>query len=441
MNIFELIKTLEKTPSTNEKVSILSKYPDPSTLTTYLKYSLNPLVNYYVRKIPEYTSHDIPTLTFVEGMRHIFNNLTTRKFTGHAALNLLANTLASVPTKEAHLLERMVLKDLRCGVNIGLVNKAFKGLINEYPCLLATPYDEKSSKYVTYPAIVQTKEDGGRINAIVDVVKGTVEFFSRNGKEVTIHNEKMVHHLQALAGLHLDFYSKTVFDGELLAVTPQGIADRQTGNGLFTKAIRGTITPQESMLLRIRLWDYVDYEVFSGNKPSTEKYCDKVMELQHALDKLDSTFIEMVTTYHVNNLEEVDKILQEHYDRGLEGVILKDRTLIWEDKRSKKQLKFKAENTADLIVTNWEEGEGKYAGMLGALECETSDGMLIVSVSGFDDNQRQNLKPEDVVGKIIEVKYNSITKNKKNDKYSLFLPRFVQFRDDKYVANKFEELK
>ena len=45
------------------------------------------------------------------------------------------------------------------------------------------------------------------------------------------------------------------------------------------------------------------------------------------------------------------------------------------------------------------------------------------------------MKPEDIVGKIITVKYNEVIQDKKKDKKSLFLPIFVEIRLDKTKAD------
>jgi hypothetical protein len=44
---------------------------------------------------------------------------------------------------------------------------------------------------------------------------------------------------------------------------------------------------------------------------------------------------------------------------------------------------------------------------------------------------------EDIVGKIITVKYNEVIQDKNKDKKSLFLPIFEEIRLDKTVADQF----
>jgi DNA ligase-1 len=125
---------------------------------------------------------------------------------------------------------------------------------------------------------------------------------------------------------------------------------------------------------------------------------------------------------------------------GQEGIILKDLSGIWEDKRSKSQIKFKGELECDLRIVGIEEGTGKYAGMLGAILCESSDGVIKVRVgSSFSDDQRKNLGKE-IIDKIAAIKYNTRIKNKAGEE-SLFLPIILEIRDDKEVADSSKEIK
>ena len=75
------------------------------------------------------------------------------------------------------------------------------------------------------------------------------------------------------------------------------------------------------------------------------------------------------------------------------------------------------------------------------MQLESACGKLKVGVgSGFNDNDRETIKP-DVVGKIITIKYNAIVDDKTKDTKSLFLPIFLEIREDKDTADVLEGLK
>jgi len=140
---------------------------------------------------------------------------------------------------------------------------------------------------------------------------------------------------------------------------------------------------------------------------------------------------------YVDNLEQAQQYYQEALANGEEGIMLKTVTHLWQDKRSNELVKFKCEKLCELRVTDWLEGTGKYEGFLGKLSCVSECGELEVNVgSGFSDHFRQTVKPEDIIGKIITVKFNEVIESEdKPGKYSLFLGRFIEIRDDKDIAD------
>jgi len=61
----------------------------------------------------------------------------------------------------------------------------------------------------------------------------------------------------------------------------------------------------------------------------------------------------------VEPLAEEQDIFQGYLAEGFERIILKDGAGVWEDKRSKTQIKFKGELECDLKIVAVEEGKGK----------------------------------------------------------------------------------
>ena len=224
-----------------------------------------------------------------------------------------------------------------------------------------------------------------------------------------------------------------VFDGELLVKTDGKVADRQTGNGILSKAGKGTISEEEAKLVTATVWDVIPYAFF------TDGYCPVLYStrfdrLKQCIEKTKPKHIELVPSLMVDSLDEAKAIFEQYLIDGKEGIILKTLNGEWEDKRSKNQIKFKGELECDLVVTGIEPGTGKYAGMLGSLICASSDNVITVNVgSGLKDEQRQSLG-SNTIGKVVAVKYNARIKNKDGGE-SLFLPIFVEIRDDKTEAD------
>jgi hypothetical protein len=434
MNINEFLNSLAENASRNFKIEQLNAQSDNETLREVIRLALDPFTQFYQRKIPEYTTDKHQT-SLDQAMLALYD-LKERVVTGNAAIEYLRMLLSSVSADDAKVLERIIAKDLKCGVDVSTANKVWSGLIPEYPCMLCSPFEQKLVDKIKFPAYAQMKMDGMRFNAIVR--DGKVEFRSRNGKQILLLGN-LEAEFAALAG-SID----CVFDGELLVMLDgdHQFADRQTGNGILNKANKGTISAKEAALVHATVWDLIPYVQFiDGYCPTPYSKRYSTLQAIIAKQKADGKKIWNVTSTIVETLEEAQEIFQGYLAEGFEGIILKDGSGVWEDKRSKTQIKFKGELECDLKIVAVEEGKGKAVGMLGAIICESADGIVKVNVgSGFNDVQRKQYWKENLVDKIVAVKYNSRIKNKAGEE-SLFLPVFIELRDDKDVADNSKVIK
>ena len=434
MNINKFLDGLAANASRNFKIEQLNANSDNEVLREVIRLALDPFTQFYQRKIPEYTTDKHQT-SLDQAMLALYD-LKERVVTGNAAIEYLRMLLSSVSADDAKVLERIISKDLKCGVDVSTANKVWSGLIPEYPCMLCSPFEQKLVDKIKFPAYAQMKMDGMRFNAIVR--DGKCEFRSRNGKEILL-----------LGNLEQEFISLAgsfdcVFDGELLVMLEgdHQFADRQTGNGILNKANKGTISAKEAALVHATVWDLIPYVQFIDGycgSPYSKRY--STLQAIVAKQKSDGRKIWNVTSTIVETLEEAQEIFQGYLAEGFEGIILKDGAGVWEDKRSKTQIKFKGELECDLKIVAVEEGKGKAVGMLGAIICESADGIVKVNVgSGFNDAQRKQYWKENLVDKIVAVKYNSRIKNKAGED-SLFLPVFIEIRNDKDIADKSKDIK
>ena len=434
MNLNLFFESLADNSSRNFKIDQLNANCDNEVLREVVRLALDPFTQFYQRKIPTYKTDSVTTT--LENALGALYDLSSRSVTGNAAIEYLRMLLSSVSADDAKVLERIIQKDLKCGVQVSTANAVWSGLIREYPVMLCTGYEQKLVDKIKFPAYAQLKMDGMRFNAIVK--DGKVEFRSRNGKELNLLGN-LEKEFAALAG-DID----CVFDGELLIMDKDDyqFMDRQTGNGILSKANKGTISAEEAAMVHATVWDVIPYAYF------TDGYCptpyatrfsslDMLIKKQSSKDKK----IWLVTSDIVETLEQATEIFNGYLAQGLEGIILKDGSGVWEDKRVKHQIKFKGELECDLKIVDVEEGTGKYEGMLGAIVCESSDGIVKVNVgSGFNDAHRKSLKKKDLVGKVVAIKYNARIKNKLGDE-SLFLPIFIEVREDKDVADSSKDIK
>lgn len=427
MSILEILDSIAADNSRNAKLSIIGNHKQNTLLQRVVRLAYDPLTQFYIRAIPHYTPRGTTDLNAALDQLQLLSN---RVVTGNAASVHLSTVLGSLSQSDAEVVKRIIAKDLRIGASASTFNKVWPGLVPDFPCMLCSAYDDKLLNKIKFPALAQKKEDGMRFNAIVR--NGGVEFRSRNGKEINLcgflESEFVV-----LAG-----GADVVFDGELLVYSPDGVCNRQTGNGILNQANKGTITPEDAARVHAHIWDVIPLDDFQRGvckTPYAERWGALLKKSRFALPK-----IHYVETHEVANREEATTLFQKYLSDGAEGIILKDRNGIWENKRSRSQIKFKGEFDCSLQVTSCLPGTGKYTGLLGAIECTTCDGKLTVNVgSGFTDEQRRAFADNSLVGQIVSVKYNAKICNK-NGEWSLFLPIFDGIRTDQDSADTFDQI-
>ena len=419
MSVLSVLKRLEATASRLEKEAILEKHESNETLKEAFRLALDPTINFYIKKIPEPLSH-IQPLSLGPAFTNL-SQLSSRSIRGDLAKTFLSRTLGGLDEDDQEVLRRVIGRNLKCGVSESTAEKIWPDLQLSYPCMLVSPMN--GSTKLKFPMMAQTKMDGMRFNAIVE--NGAVSYRSRNGKDLDLFEALDEDFLTMADGADL------VFDGELLVAGPQGkVLDRKTGNGLLTKFQKGTGTEEVAKRIRAVVWDripLVDFRRGSCKMPCYARWT--------LLNGLRTKGIRVAQTTMINNLATAQALYQEKLDEGEEGLILKDPEGPWEDKRVKHQVKMKAELEGDLLCTGATAGTGKYTGMIGALEVRSADGAVKCAVgTGLSDEERRS-DPSEFIGKVLAVKYNALITDKKTKDKSLFLPVFVEVREDKSEAD------
>jgi hypothetical protein len=450
MSLYDLVKQIENEPSKNAKLALLKENTHDDDLREFFYLALEPTIIFYIKKIPLFEADSKAPTSLGDATYQLVNKVASRKLTGHAALDLVADLFERLDEGERELLRRIVLKDARCGVSEKTVNKVWKGLCTEKLYMRCASFNQKNLERVMYPAIAEEKADGLFINAIRK--NGTAQFLSRNMKPMTFHGnlEPEIEEMEAKG----DF----VIHGEGL-VLKEGrkpddedcFLDRKTGNGIISKAIKGTISPEEAARVCLKVWDVMPLEAWRSKK------CDFPYEMRRAkvhgmVDKLGSPKIKYIDSAYVDNIDEAYEFFGQMLALGREGTIVKNLNGIWKSSTSgsKDAVKMKKKDPADLLCTGTYAHKQEYVmrgdqkidttNWIGGLNLESSDGLVKVnSGSGLDDEGRQ-LPPEHYIGKIIEVEYNEIITAKNKDGYSLFLPIIKEVRDpaDKDEADSYE---
>jgi ATP-dependent DNA ligase len=446
MSILAILNEIAADNSRNYKESVLAKHADNDLLKRACYLAYDPMVQFYQRKIPAYSTDLSQAELTLENAMICLDSLSSRQVTGNEAIRILGDILSHCQPDDAKVIEKIVLKDFDVGIADSTILKTWPGLLSKYPILLTSAFKYKLLEKLIAKSgkkYAQLKSDGARANIHIRD-DGTVAVFSRQGREIFVRGHfDWLGQIEALRGY--------VLDGELLARDPvtRKPMPRKTGNGLVNKAIKGTLPENQLEILYLTAWDIISLndfqqkfsEVSYGNRFSS---LNRLVSLAQSMHK--NANIELIESREIETVEDAIRVGQEYIDMGCEGAIIKHGEMLWGDDRSKLAIKIKAELECDLIVKGIVPGEGKYAGMIGSLYCETSDGLLGVCVSGLTDDERAE-DPENWIGSVIGVLYNEKIKAKKRKpgepEWSLFLPRIhpeKRRRIDKTVADSLDDI-
>ena len=145
MSINKIFEDLAATASRLEKEAILAKHKDNENLKLAVKLALDPFINFYIRKIPKYEPNTFPIGDNLDwAMDQLVTMLASRKVTGNNAIEHLQYVLENITDDNALVIERIIKKDLRCGVSEATVNKIWKDHIPTYPVMLCSQYEQKN---------------------------------------------------------------------------------------------------------------------------------------------------------------------------------------------------------------------------------------------------------------------------------------------------------
>lgn len=404
-----IINTLLTTNSSIEKQKILKLATEEEKRVFQAAY--NPYIMYYVN----FDNIDMSTLSKYDTyMFNILDRLASRELSGKEAYE----TVITYCRHHGDLLKLICNKDLSCGVSSTTLNKVFgKNFIPTFKVQLAT---EVPIEKVTLPIMGQIKYNGIRVIALIK--DGTVELKTRRGLNFSFPALE-----EELSKIKKDI----MLDGELCVGDSQNSNHTYVG-GLVNSARQGN--PITNTNLVYNVFDGMPLDIFN-NKLRTDPYYKRLYFIDENL--VESKLVRRTSNFTFETLEDINNTFTNLIKDGYEGLILKPAGHRYSFKRCKDWIKVKetkkAGKDADLECIDIKYGSGKYKGLIGSLVCKGIVEGKSVQVSigtGLTDKDRI-LKPNYYVSKYIEVKYNCLIQNKQTGQWSLFLPRFVQVREDK----------
>ncbi|NJO13088.1 MAG: DNA ligase [Gammaproteobacteria bacterium] len=139
-------------------------------------------------------------------------------------------------------------------------------------------------------------------------------------------------------------------------------------------------------------WRRVQFLVF--DMPAQDMvFEERRSALRALLAQLDIPWLKPVVHHKLADAAALQTLLRQVISAGGEGLMLQRGDAPYRAGRSDDLLKLKPTMDADAQVVGYLPGKGKYAGMLGALIVERSDGLRFSLGSGLSDTQRRNPPP------------------------------------------------
>jgi DNA ligase-1 len=414
-----VVDELNSTNSTNDKKVILEKYKNDEFIKKVLYYTYNPFYQYYVTpdNLEKNYDLDLGALYQFTDLFEMLDALRKREITGHKAINSV-NDFCYANEEYKDLIYKIIGKDLEIRMGDSLINKVIPGLIPSFDVALAANMEDVKIDFVKDTWYSSRKLDGVRCLAVVDE-KGNVSLWSRQGNEFeTLQKVK-----DEIVKLNL---KDKVLDGEICLVDANGNEDFQ---GIMKQIRRKEHTISNAKYL---VFDIIDGSAFRsklGNKPYSSRYSELNAYLYNAKEK---GFNHLQIVHQSSIADEKHYIeMMEHADQNKwEGLILRKADSVYEGKRSKTMVKCKSFHDAEYKVIDLEIGPFRMIENGLEVTKEVLSNVVIehkgnkVSVgSGFSIEEREYFKnnPNEILNKIITVKYFEETKNQSGN-WSLRFP-------------------
>lgn len=418
--VIKIFKQIQDTSSTNDKKAIISANKDNELFKKCLTFLLdgNVITGLSAKKIKKKvikSEYILPT--FEDVMKYLAQNNT-----GTDNDISMIQAFLDENKEDREFYEQMITKSFRLGADSKVVNSVIPGLIPTFEIQLGTSVEKCKLVDGTYISISH-KMNGTRCVYINDQMK------SRQNK---LYNG-LDHIITDIKKLGLENF---FIDGELVYKNEEGLSDSDA----FQKGCSIAMSKDnDKSQLKLVVFDIFPKEEFLNLHTSKKTY----KERRKDLDKLEESII----ASGITNLSVVERLYEgtDHSqiwkwldyadeDMGWEGIMINLDTP-YECKRTKNLIKVKRFFEKDLRCTKVNIATtGKYKGIMGSITCNYFDNTVDVG-SGFNDSQREYFAkhPEEIIGKIVSVKYKEETQNKDGGK-SLQFPVYMGILIDRDKA-------
>jgi len=428
MEVLDILETLEADGGRNAKGAVMEENRGNPLLHRFFSLAFDPWKNWGVAKYdrpkaPGTRGHGDDLVTeFLD----LLVRLDKRELKGNAAKKAVSDLIQSGDGVAQKWLERLLWRNLRCGVSVTTINKLWPGTVVPFAVALAGTLPTKGvngnfvfSEPVTYPVRVEAKLDGLRVVAVKS--KSEVTLYTRNGTVL----ETLPRIKAAIESLSSDDF---VLDGEAMGEDWNESAS----------VVMSAKSKKDDSTMCYHVFDCVPLTDWQAQRTELtyEQRLADLVTIIGAGPMLSQGPFRYVKAKTCANEDELREFYSTCLDAGYEGVMLKDVKAKYQWKRSSAILKLKPVATEEGVVVGWYEASKatKRAGQFGGFKVLTPNGVVTRVGGGYSDRLKTevNSAPDSYIGRIVECEHQPpFTPDGK-----LRFPVFCRFRDPSDVDPK-----
>jgi ATP-dependent DNA ligase len=431
-SVIDILEGLESNNSRLFKEDLLETHRTNKLLHRVFTLVGDPYVNFYIAKFKtpkqQFLSNYDDDTAIQSFLDFIEKKLATRSITGNDAKYEVEQFFLKLDERQTKWCTRILLKNLRCGVQETTVNKVWPGSITKFSVQLAETLDSHFEKdkgiivdsTISYPVRVEPKLDGLRCIAVKH--NGEVTMFTRNGTVLdTLPTIK--------ASLEKSDWDDFVLDGEAMG---------SDWNESASVVMSHKKAKDDSNIV-FHVFDAMHFDDWKS-QVNDSPLVDRIALVKELLDMLkpDSP-VKPVEGKTVKDQKELLNFYSVCMENGYEGIMVKVLSTSYVFKRSNSVLKLKPVTTYEGVVVGSYEGRrgSKREGLWGGFEVVLPNGVATRLGGGFTDKLKVEIgmNPESWLGKVVEMEGqpDPLTDNGLTKDGKVRFPVFIRVRDESDV--------
>jgi ATP-dependent DNA ligase len=431
-SVIDILEGLESNNSRLFKEELLETHRANKLLHRVFTLVGDPYVNFYIAKFKtskqqqhRNNNDDAVVQSFLD---FVEKKLATRNITGNDAKYEVEQFFLKLDERQTKWCTRILLKNLRCGVQETTVNKVWPGSITKFSVQLAETLDSHFEKdkgiivdsVISYPARVEPKLDGLRCIAVKH--NGEVTMFTRNGTVLdTLPTIK--------ASLEKSDWDDFVLDGEAMG---------SDWNESASVVMSHKKAKDDSNII-FHVFDAMHFDDWKS-QINDSPLIDRIALVKELLGMLKpNSPIKPVEGKTVKDQKELLSFYSACMENGYEGIMVKVLSASYVFKRSNSVLKLKPVTTYEGVVVGSYEGRrgSKREGLWGGFEVVLPNGAATRLGGGFTDKLKAEIgmNPESWLGKVVEMEGqpDPLTDNGLTKDGKVRFPVFIRVRDESDV--------